>query len=397
MPTESSPNAKATIVAADDVTMALYRAAIGPVGTDHFLKIFTRFDASERISLHWNWFAASLTLNWLVFRKLWHAALGYSGAVVALALIIFGIGRLVFQFSDTVERMLAVALGALLVVLPGLFGNALFHADCRRRMTLALRNSPDEIQACAALNRQATTRKRLAGLLLTNALLAAALVASYLQWTELTTLSVGLPHAAQPAPSLAAPASAPVVQASSIAPVASAQASSPATASAATPPASAPLSPASAAPTVPCEGCLRPVVVSADRSAKGPVQTEAPTKPQAAEPQKAASQPATQPKAIASAIAAGAPKPQSSAARPKLADSSKPFVINVGLFAVESNAAGAYAKLQDAGLPATLEKFSTSKGPRTRVRVGPFGSRDEAQAAVEKIRALSLEAIIIEP
>ena len=74
----------------------------------------------------------------------------------------------------------------------------------------------------------------------------------------------------------------------------------------------------------------------------------------------------------------------------------KQVLINVGLFAVEENARKAYAKLQDAGLPATLQPFTTAKGERFRVRVGPYTSRRDAEVAAEKVRSLSLEALVID-
>ena len=67
------------------------------------------------------------------------------------------------------------------------------------------------------------------------------------------------------------------------------------------------------------------------------------------------------------------------------------------MFADANNALNTYVKLTDAGLAATKQEFSTSKGKRTRVRVGPFDTEGQAIAAIEKVRALGLEAIILRP
>ena len=67
-------------------TTALYRAAIGDISNGYYLPRFTRFEAADRPGLSWNWAAALNTLNWLMFRQLWQAALVYSGSIVALAL-----------------------------------------------------------------------------------------------------------------------------------------------------------------------------------------------------------------------------------------------------------------------------------------------------------------------
>jgi DedD protein len=41
------------------------------------------------------------------------------------------------------------------------------------------------------------------------------------------------------------------------------------------------------------------------------------------------------------------------------------------------------------------QEIKSSKGPLTRVRVGPFETQTEADTAAEKIRALKLEAAVI--
>src|SRR3989338_4966840 len=86
-----------------DSTTAMYRAAIGPVNLGYYLPLFSRFDAADRAGPSWNWGAALYTLNWMAYRQLWSAALAYAGGVVGLALLVFGIGRLVFQLPESAE------------------------------------------------------------------------------------------------------------------------------------------------------------------------------------------------------------------------------------------------------------------------------------------------------
>ena len=75
----------------------------------------------------------------------------------------------------------------------------------------------------------------------------------------------------------------------------------------------------------------------------------------------------------------------------------KDFYINVGLFANPDNAHNARRKLLKASLPAATLDMETTKGKRTRVRVGPFQSRSETKAAMVKIRALQLDAVAVQP
>ena len=76
---------------------------------------------------------------------------------------------------------------------------------------------------------------------------------------------------------------------------------------------------------------------------------------------------------------------------------SEQYVVNVGVFADANNARNAYTKLMDAGLPAQSQTFTTAKGERTRVRVGSFESRAEADTAADKIRALAFDAVVSKP
>ena len=61
------------------------------------------------------------------------------------------------------------------------------------------------------------------------------------------------------------------------------------------------------------------------------------------------------------------------------------FSVQAGVFLHASNAEKLLAQIQTAGIPAYLE---------TRVQIGPFKTRAEADAAVKKLRKLGIEPII---
>lgn len=414
-----------------DTTSALYRAILGEVHTDYYLAVFDRIDAAERWRPHWNWSASLFTLSWLVFRQLWNAALYYAGCVVAGFLLIFGIGRLVFQFSSVTELVLAGAFAGALFAVPGLLGTTLLHTDCRRRMTLALRASNTDEEARLALVGQASTRRRMGVLVAINTMGAALIGLAASQWLEFSASAGSLaqpapaeppPVAAAPAPALATPAPAMPASAAPLpAPVtaSTAPATPPASAVVATATASAPagatataIKPEASVASAPAPAPLvalpastpgpRPVTGTAGRSAQGPVPWEAmkiaPPRPDIAPP------PAIEPKKLSiDAPWTGATQAPASAAKPtapskpvKTAMTEKQILINVGLFAVEENARNAYNRLDAAGLPATLQPLNTAKGQRFRLRVGPYASRSEAETAATKIRAMALEAVVVE-
>lgn len=75
----------------------------------------------------------------------------------------------------------------------------------------------------------------------------------------------------------------------------------------------------------------------------------------------------------------------------------KGLYINAGLFANPDNAHNALAKLQAAGLPALAQELETSQGTRTRIRVGPMANLAQAEATIQKIKALNLDAALVKP
>jgi hypothetical protein len=93
--------------------------------------------------------------------------------------------------------MMALGLGFGLAafVLPGLFGNAVLHTECRKKMSLALTANTQVEDACAQLTRQAPTRQRAIWLASANVAFWIAAVFFYLQISALSTLAV-MPHGA---------------------------------------------------------------------------------------------------------------------------------------------------------------------------------------------------------
>lgn len=71
------------------------------------------------------------------------------------------------------------------------------------------------------------------------------------------------------------------------------------------------------------------------------------------------------------------------------------FVVQIGAFADESRARAARLKVERAGLKTYTHVAETKDGKRIRVRVGPFGTRAEADKAANKIKGLDLPAAIL--
>ena len=71
------------------------------------------------------------------------------------------------------------------------------------------------------------------------------------------------------------------------------------------------------------------------------------------------------------------------------------FIVQVGAFSEESKVREARQKLERAGLTTYTQVVETKDGKRTRVRVGPFQGRAEAEKATAKIKGLGLPASIL--
>jgi DedD protein len=101
--------------------------------------------------------------------------------------------------------------------------------------------------------------------------------------------------------------------------------------------------------------------------------------PSAAAPEPAAAGPAVPPETSPAAPAAGKEK----------------FVVQVVALSSSTAAADLKARLVKGGFSAYVEDVATSGGRLHRVRVGPFASRDEAQRAIERLRAAGHKAALV--
>lgn len=435
---------------------ALYRAALGPLNADRYLAFFQRQDDTGRNLPGWNAAAAFFTLGWMVFRQLWMPALVYVAALEGVALVAFALGQHWLSLPRPVLGGLALAVFGAACVLPGLYGDAVMHAEMRKKINRALAASPNLAKAAELLARQAPTRRRLAWVVAVHVLLAAAIVALWLAFpggtlnapgtadTSTATAPGASAAPARPAASAAAPEAAPAASAavgtasepeSGTAAGTQTPASEP-TAAASTPaaPAAAPIA-ASSAPAAPAPAMAASAAAVAAASAASAPQTAARTpSPAVADRQGAstkrpaassAAAPAEPPAAKASAPAASAPAAPTtpSAAAPRAHHASRPraparstrastpatataeasatppapvqrrLYINVGLFGDPANARRAMALLQTVDLTGSQAQVRAAGGRMlTRVRVGPFTSASEANDAARRVLSLGLEA-----
>ena len=156
----------------------------------------------------------------------------------------------------------------------------------------------------------------------------------------------------------------------------------------------APVTVAPAAPVAPAPAPATPVAPAAV-AAVTPAPVAAPPAPVVAAPA---------PAPVAPAPAAAA-RPADDSARAKALLEDKPvttesaaelrLVVQVGAFSDVAKAREVRQKLEKAGFKTYTQVADSKEGKRTRVRVGPFSSKDEADKAAAKIKTLGLTVTIL--
>jgi len=85
---------------------------------------------------------------------------------------------------------------------------------------------------------------------------------------------------------------------------------------------------------------------------------------------------------------------QAQAASPAAADQGR-FIVQVGAFADADKVREVRERLERSGLKTYTQVVDTKDGKRTRVRLGPFDSRAEADKAVGRVKGAGLSASVL--
>ena len=398
----SSPTLAVTTVldqSQDSHIDQLQRAAIGPVNADYYRPILSRFETYDRGSPSWNWAACLCTLNWMVFRGMWMPALAYLGGLMLAIATLFVVTRLAAPMAPSVEWGLWAAWATLVFLVPGLFGNTWLFGHYRLRLARALSATPTVVDACQMLGWQASSRRRLIHLAVANGAVALAIAAVWL-WPgppgqKSARVDQGEVRGAGKSAAIenAVTASPPARGAVNNTLAGDAGAYTPASTT------SAPM-PSATATSAPASSVSAPIAMSkvATSRAQAPDIADIRHAAIAARSRKAHYE-QTAPVAAVTAPTGqdAAPPPATAPSRTVTTTPVGRYLINVGLFAQEDNARRAFERLRAAGLPATTENLQRGDNTLTRVRVGPFVTRAQADAVVLKIRALQLDAVVIQP
>jgi DedD protein len=124
---------------------------------------------------------------------------------------------------------------------------------------------------------------------------------------------------------------------------------------------------------------VKPVEKPVEKPAARPVEP-APVKP-------------APPKLVEKPVEKPSPKPEPKPEPPKT-DGSR-YAVQVGAYAEARAVQDVRARLDKLGLRSSVQTVTTDAGPRTRVRLGPYASRDEADKAAAQLRAAGLPGMIV--
>ena len=159
-------------------------------------------------------------------------------------------------------------------------------------------------------------------------------------------------------------------------------------------------SPTSAALPAPMRAASRPADAVITESSADAGREIASPKP-AASSARVASRPAAATASAAVAVASPSTSNDGDRARallegrPTAAADGQRFVVQVGAFADAEAARDTRRNVEKLGLKTYTQVAQTPSGNRIRVRVGPFASRGEAEAALAKAKAAGLSAVLL--
>ena len=389
-------------------TARLYRATLGEAAAERYLPVFARFDDQGLAGPVWSSAAAFFHLGWLLHHRLW---LALSGCLVLATGVVLGIvglwyGAPGWPTGIKLGASLALAFGAMLV--PGLWGLAWLHTQTRRRMIAAVERAATVDGACEVLAVQARDRQRRNtwGLVGGSSAVALAVVLGFtVPWDQLgqaTPVPTETPvPAPDPTPVVTPPVEASPERQPALDPLPITPPVVDLKPGAAEPLPTEDATPAPAAPVVLAMAEVGVAAPGPGGRSRAPAKKTVPVVQ--AEPQRLPPPAVDKSVDRAQVVSVASEAPRVSASQSALAGYGdirprvKGFGVAVGMFAVADNAERVKAQLAGAGLPVLSDPVDSARGRLTRVRVGPFEQRAQAEAAAAKIKALGLEARVYTP
>ena len=409
----------------------LYRLSVGPLNAAYYQQQFSRFETLGKAVPSWNHGAAFFTLAWLVLRKLWRPAGIYAGVVLALVLLWAFV--LHARVPVAVEAAGCLFTLGLLCVVPGFLANGWYYQQVRSQTLSTLTAASSIAQARAKLGHGAPNKARLYRVAAVQALGSVALAALvYSQWDHASRGAPSSPAPSGPpdlvipqvsslySPAPSAPWMEPVLPQAVATPVSTSLADKAALPEAlpAVPPTTLPEARTVAPPepgtlaaplaaATPAAAATSASAASAAASAPPipatvPAPSSAPPSSPAATRKTAPKQPAppAAPPSAQKLPTKAAASSKTKAAEPAPAGPGRlipgKYYLNAGVYAQSANVDRAAKQLQALKLNPLRQTISSSKGDLTRLRIGPFDTRKQAEQAAAKAKKLRMDTTVFQ-
>lgn len=401
----------------------LYRLSVGPLHAAYYQQQFQRFETLGKAVPSWNSAAAFFTLAWMVLRKQWRFAALY--AVVWVAVVAAWALGIHARVPIQVEATACLLALLLLCAVPGFLANGWYYHRVRHQTLDTLTRARSIGQARAQLIENGIDRQRLYAVAAAHVFISVALATllyHHLNPALATSpapsgppqlvipsvhhvqplpspplMEVALPEAdTEHAPPASAPTSAPAeVTTAMTAAVETTLPSPPAQEApepAAAPPVEAPAAAAAAAAT--SSAATAVAATSPSTTAITPAAVPAKPLPPAA-PAKKSITPEAKP-AVAAKAAKTAKTPVPPTPAPVGGLVAGKYYLNAGVYAQAANADRAVKQLQAAKLSTLRQTVSGRQGSMTRLRIGPFDTRQQAEQAAATAQRLRIESSVFQ-
>lgn len=129
----SSPATRIEHAAGEHYPLELYEAVVGPRNRDYYLRRFERFEqGGSRLS--WHWPAFLVTFFWLLYRKMWLAAVLFFFLPSILFIPFTMMAEAIAPGSEGAASFAYLAWFGVYFFLPAMFANSLYFSHCRSKI-----------------------------------------------------------------------------------------------------------------------------------------------------------------------------------------------------------------------------------------------------------------------